>query len=68
MDKWTIERYAVKNVNWKHEVEYWNFFLDEWVSESEVNDDCVNNHFACSDFIRGNPGEIVEMKVTIEEK
>ena len=29
MDKWTIERYAVRQLNWEHKVEYWNFFLDE---------------------------------------
>ena len=69
MDKWTIERYAVRHLNWEHKVEYWNFFLDEWVSPENVNDDCVTTHSAASCVHSEYYGsENVEMKITIEEK
>lgn len=69
MNKWTIERYAVRQLNWEHKVEYWNFFLDEWVSPENVNDDCVTTHSAASCVQHDYYGsEIVEMKIIIEEK
>lgn len=69
MDKWTIERYAVRRLNWEHKVEYWNFFLEKWVSPENVNDDCVTTHSAASCVHSEYYGsEIVEMKITIEEK
>ena len=67
MNKWKVERYGVKNINFMHEVEYWNFFLDQWVPENEVNDDCCTVHSAAHEFVSGNPGEIVKMEITIKE-
>jgi hypothetical protein len=69
MDKWTLERYAVRRLNWEHKVEYWNFFLEKWVSPENVNDDCVTTHSAATCAHNDYYGsEIVEMKITIEEK
>lgn len=67
MNKWKTILYGVKNINLKHEVEYWNFFLDQWVSENEVDDDCCTAYLAAHEFTSGNPGEIVNMEITIKE-
>lgn len=67
MNKWKVERYGVKNINFNHEVEYWNFLLDQWVPENEVNDHCCTVYSAAHEFISGNPGEIVKMEITIKE-
>lgn len=69
MNKWTIKRYAVKRLNWENKIEYWNFFFEEWVNPENVNDDCVTTPSAASCVHNEYYGsEIVEMKITIEEK
>lgn len=67
MNTWNIVRYAVRRLNWEHKVEYWNFFLEEWVEY--VNDDCVTTNYAAKCMQKNYYGsEIVEMNITIEEK
>lgn len=69
MKKWTIKRYAVKRLNWDNKVEYWDFFLDKWVTPENVNDDCVTTYSAASCLQKeSSDSEIVEMNITIEEK
>lgn len=69
MEKWNIERYAVKRLNLENKVEYWDFFLDKWVTPENVNDDCVTTYSAASCIQKESYGsEIVEMRVIIEEK
>lgn len=69
MEKWNIERYAVRRLTWENKVEYWDFFLDKWVTPENVNDDCVTTYFAASCVQKESYGsEIVEMRVIIEEK
>lgn len=69
MEKWNIERYAVRRLTWENKVEYWDFFLDKWVTPENVNDDCVTTYSAASCVQKESYGsEIVEMRVIIEEK
>ncbi len=69
MEKWNIKCYAVKRLNLENKVEYWDFFLDKWVTPENVNDDCVTTYSAASCIQKESYGsEIVEMRVIIEEK
>lgn len=69
MEKWNIERYVVRRLTWENKVEYWDFFLDKWVTPENVNDDCVTTYSAASCVQKESYGsKIVEMRVIIEEK
>lgn len=69
MKKWNVKCYAVKRLNLDNKVEYWDFFLEKWVTPENVNNDCITTHSAAS-CIQEEFGssEIVGMNVIIEEK
>lgn len=68
MKKWTIDRYAVKRLNWDNRVEYWNFWLDKWVAPEDLDDNCVTT-YSTANCLQGDfyDSEIVDMKITIEK-
>lgn len=69
MKKWNVKCYAVKRLNLENEVEYWDFFLEKWVTPENVNNDCITTQSAASCIQEEfSSSEIVGMNVIIEEK
>ena len=58
-------RYAVKRTDWDRSVQYWDFFSNAWVMECYPS--CLAEQNTVEDFHRHNGGEIVAVKVQIEE-
>jgi len=59
--------YAVKHKDWDGTIEYWNFFSDRWVTSRYFNADCMTSAWVAEEFIKGNGGEIIKLKVDVNE-
>ena len=53
--------------DWDGKVEYWNFFADCWVTPGAFNADCMTSSWTAEDFVKGNGGEVVKLKVSAAE-
>ena len=60
--------YAVKRyVSWNKRVEYWNFWTDQWVMESEFDTQCMDKSWVAEDKAKEYNAELVPIRVSIKE-
>ena len=62
-----LNMYAVRR-NRNGEIEYWNFFIDCWVSPEEFDLNCITSENVAEYFIKGNNGEVVKLKINVTEE
>lgn len=66
MNIWNMRVYTVRHKRWNGEIEYWNFFLDCWVTTKEFCLDCTTNDWiAAENFVKDNGGEVVKLRVRV---
>ena len=60
--------YAVRRyVSWNKRVEYWNFWTDQWVMESEFDTDCMDHSWVAENKAKEYNAELVPIMVAIKE-
>ncbi len=66
MKKWNFDLYAIKNET-KDDIEYWNFFTDNWVKGPQFNMDCVQPQWTAENQLKGNKGKLVKINIIAKE-
>lgn len=68
MLNYDFKLYAVRRyVSWNKRIEYWNFWTEKWVMDSEFTTDCIDHSWVAESIAKEYNAELVPIKVSIKE-
>jgi len=66
---YNFKLYAVRRINWDQKIQYWNFWIENWVDENDFDRNCVSNFSVAENQTKEYyNAELVPLNVSVKEE